>query len=355
MGIKVYNEGEATAYDLLEEIRPGMEGRTWRARQVGPDGRTLNVAVKILTRDSWLGREVDPDEMLRRWRGQMQVMRSFGHRGFAPVQVAFPISAPPGETDAMPEWMRGAPAFVMTWIEGVTLDTWSAGVANPLQRLRALEICANGLDEFHRVTGHVHRDLKPSNIMVEDGVARIVDYGLIRSLDHVRSQSTLAGSLPYMDPALLDGCEYSTATDLFSFAGVILYQLTLTHPIPGRLSPEIQGDLIRVKADRAAALVAYSLSPKPAKRPQVAGASDLLERVIELMTPPPARVTKPSAFTPFPADASAPNTTAGALATSSSEPAVDRLRDVVSKILTSALGAGIITVLIVLFVRLLTS
>jgi hypothetical protein len=95
MDIQIYNEGEATTYDLIEEIRGGQEGRTWRARQIGPAGRALAVAVKILARDSWLGQEVDPEEMLRKWRGQMQVMRNFGHRGFAPVQVAFPIGAPP--------------------------------------------------------------------------------------------------------------------------------------------------------------------------------------------------------------------------------------------------------------------
>jgi serine/threonine protein kinase len=285
MDIRIYNEGEATAYNLIEEIRSGQEGRTWRARQVGPDGRTLPVAVKVLTRDSWLQQEVDPDEMLRRWRGQMQVMRSFGHRGFAPVQVAFPIGAPPENLAATPEWMLGVPAFVMAWIDGVSLDVWSAGVADPLERLQALEVCAAGLDDFHRVTGHVHRDLKPENIMVEDCVARIVDYGLIRSIDRLRTHSAATGSLPYMDPALFEGAEYSTVTDLFSFAGVILYQLTLKHPVPGRLAPKIHGELIDWGLQSVAQLIAYSLSPDPARRPPVSSAADLLARTIALMRP----------------------------------------------------------------------
>ncbi len=356
MSIRIYNAGEATVYYLLEEVRPGgMEGRTWRAQQVGPDGRALDVAVKVLTRDSWLGREVDPTEMLRRWRGQMQVMRSFGHRGFAPVQVAFPISAPPDDSTAIPDWMLGAPAFVMTWIDGVSLDEWSAGVADPLRRLQVLEICANGLDEFHRVTGHVHRDLKPANIMVEHEVARIVDYGLIRSLDHLRGQSTLAGTRAYMDPALLEGGEYSAATDLFSFAGIILHQLTLTHPIPGRLAPEIQGDLMRAELDRVAALIAYSLSPKPVNRPEVDGAADLLDRVISLMRPSPVRVTRSPRRAPSIAGVSPSDASTRSLIRPSPEPAGDLSRLVVSRILTPAFVAGFLTVLIVLLVRLLTN
>jgi len=348
--IQIYNEGEATAYDLIQEIRRGQEGRIWRARQLGPDGRALAVAVKVLTRDSWLEQEVDPDEMLRKWRGQMQVMRSFGHRGFAPVQVAFPISAPPENPTATPDWMLGVPAFVMAWIDGVVLDGWSARVADPLERLQVLEVCAHGLDDFHRVTGHVHRDLKPRNIMVEDDIARIVDYGLIRSLDQLRSHSGLTGSLPYMDPALFEGAEYSKVTDLFSFAGVILYQLTLKHPVPGRLAPKIQGELINGGFQPVAQLIAYSLSPDPLHRPEVGGAADLLAKVIALLRPAQPRRSIPIELHSSPQDATTAPTPPPA-----PEPHED-LRNVVwSRIVMPVLVAGALTVLVVLILRSLSA
>jgi serine/threonine protein kinase len=350
MDIQIYNEGEATAYDLIEEIRGGQEGRTWRARQIGPDDRALAVAVKVLTRDSWLNQEVDPEEMLRKWRGQMQVMRNFGHRGFAPVQVAFPIGFPPDNPTATPEWMLGAPAFVMAWIDGVTLVEWSAREADPLERLRALEVCADGLDHFHRVTGHVHRDLKPENIMVQDGVARIVDYGLIRSLDDLRTHSAATGSRPYMDPALFEGAEYSTVTDLFSFAGVILYQLTLKHPVPGRLAPKIQGELINEGFQSVAQLIAYSLSPDPAYRPQVDGAADLLAKTIALMQPAPKRTATPIEVSRSPLD----DVTVPA-SPQVSEPETNLRTVAWPKIVAPLLVAGMLTVLVVLLLRALTA
>jgi serine/threonine protein kinase len=241
--------------------------------------------------------------------------------------------------------MLRAPAFVIAWIEGVTLDEWSAQVADPLERLRALQVCAEGLDDFHRVTGHVHRDLKPSNIMVQDGVARIVDYGLIRSLDYLRTHSAVTGYVLYMDPALFEGAEYSTVTDLFSFAGVILYQLTLKHPVPGRLAPKIQGELINGGFQRVAHLIAYSLSPDPAYRPKVDGAADLLAKAISLMRPAPHRRI-PIAVTLPPRDA----VTVPAFPPAS-EPVEDLQTVAWSRIVVPMLVTGTLTVLIVLLLR----
>jgi serine/threonine protein kinase len=344
--MRIYNNGEATTYELLEELPRGSEGPAWRARQIGPDGRSLDVAVKVLDPDSWLGQQVDPEQMLRTWRGQMQVMRNFGHRGFAPVQVAFAVSEDPDDPAATPDWMIGVPAFVMAWIDGVRLCDWTPGVADPVNRLTALEVCADGLDEFHRVTGHVHRDLKPSNIMVQNNVARIIDYGLIRSLDRLRSQSALGGSVPYMDPALFDGAEYSAATDLFSFAGILLFQLTLAHPVPGRLAPEVQGDLIRAGFEPLASLIGYSLSPKPAYRPEVDGASGLLARAIALAHPP-SRERALSRTVPGPSD----STTVQLQPPADGE---DLRRLILLKIVLPVVIAGALTVVAVVILRALS-
>jgi serine/threonine protein kinase len=344
--MRIYNQGERTAYELLEELPRGAEGRTWRALQHGPDGRSLHVAVKVLTPDSWLDQQVDPEQMLRRWQGQMQVMRNFGHRGFAPVQVAFAISVDPDDPAATPQSMVGVPAFVMAWIDGVRLLEWSGEVADPVRRLEALEVCADGLDEFHRVTGHVHRDLKPTNIMVQDDVARIIDFGLIRSVDRLRSHSAVTGSVPYMDPALFNGAEYSVATDLFSFAGILLYQLTLTHPVPGRLAPEVQGDLIRAGCERLASLIGYSLSPNPAYRPQADGAASLLAQTIALARPPHrGRASAAPAAQP-----SEPTT----VRLASPESGEDLRRLILLKMVLPVLVAGALTVVGVFILRALS-
>src|SRR5262249_17932701 len=151
----------------LEEVARGGEGDTWRAEQIGPVGKPIPVAVKILDPDRYLGKAgVDRDLVLDRWRGHAQVLRAFRQPGFATVQVAFQISAKCDKSaHTRPQWL-GRPAFVMSWIDGTPLSKWDGASLPPTERLSVLELCARALDAFHRETTHVHRDLKPSNIIV---------------------------------------------------------------------------------------------------------------------------------------------------------------------------------------------
>ncbi len=290
MTLRIYNAGEETSYELLEELRRGGEGRTFRAQQFEPTGHGWPVAVKILTPENYLSRKADRDVILQQWRQQMHVMRGFGHAGFASVHVAFPIAAPPDASgDPLPEEWLGTPAFVMAWVDGDPLDRWRAYPDTAAARLSPLRTCAEGLDAFHEETRHVHRDLKPSNIMVTPhGRGRIIDYGLVRSFDQLRSRSALLGTEGYLAPELYEGAEYSATTDLYAFAGVIFFQLTGQNPHPARNAAAIRAALTEAGAGEAGNLVESALSRDPGFRPSVSGATELLSEV-EAKLPPSGR------------------------------------------------------------------
>ncbi len=277
----IHNPGEATSYELVKELHRGGEGRTWKARQIGPGGPPLTVAVKILTPDTYLGSAVDPAVVLRRWRGQMQVMRNFGHEGFASVQVAFAVSASPLKGFETPDWMLGRPAFVMEWVDGVALSEWSRRISDPTDRLEVLAPCASGLDAFHHQTKHVHRDLKPSNVVVAGGRGRIIDFGLVRSVAQLRSRSGAAGSPGYLAPELAEGAEYTPQTDLYAFAGILFHQLLLRHPPDGDEPAGHVWALLRAAGfHHAGEVLGEALHRDPAMRPAGLTATALLERTM---------------------------------------------------------------------------
>lgn len=298
----VYDAGEDTAYELLEEIRRGGEGRMFRARQVGAADVERSVALKILTPEDHFGGFGDPAAILRLWREQVQVMRNFAHAGFASVHVAFPLADLPGTQRNTPAPWVGLPAFVMAWIEGSSLEAWRTPERRSYENLLVLGPCAEGLDAFHRATGHVHRDLKPANVIVADDGARVIDYGLVRSVEQLRSQSHLIGTAGYIAPELYRGAQYTPATDLYAFAGIAFFQLTGKAPAYGQQAGYVRKGLNDAGCHRAGPLLAAALSPFETSRGGFSGAGDLLAQLLGTIERPgqrPAR-PRPPALAPAP-------------------------------------------------------
>src|SRR5216683_2808452 len=75
----------------------------------------------------------------------------------------------------------------------------------------------------------LHRDLKPPNVLVQDGVVKVLDFGLARKQ---QADGDLAGTLRYMAPEIFQGRSASVGSDLFAF-GVMAYEvLAGEHPFP---------------------------------------------------------------------------------------------------------------------------
>ena len=139
---------------------------------------------------------------------------------------------------------RGRVAFVMEYIDGVTLDTFLAKNAGQMdeEMLAMLFIdVLRGVAHAHR-NGVIHRDLKPANVMITDEgrrqCAKILDFGLARFADrelHPDERDKIAGTAAYISPEEVENPEnVCRSSDLYSL-GVMLYEAACgRRPFNGR-------------------------------------------------------------------------------------------------------------------------
>ncbi len=126
----------------------------------------------------------------------------------------------------------GSPYIVMELLRGQ--DLLHALQGPPLPLRRRLEIVLqvlDGLGHAHRL-GIVHRDVKPANVfIVEDGRARIMDFGIARFSSHdFTGCGMVLGTPSYMAPEQVLGAPVDGRADLWSVGAMLCELLTGRRP-----------------------------------------------------------------------------------------------------------------------------
>jgi hypothetical protein len=198
----------AGKFEIERQIGAGGMGVVYRAHDLEL-GRA--VAIKVLPR-------VAP-EATARLRREARAMAAMQHHHLAVVH-------------ALESW-RGSPVLILEYLAGGSAAERIRSAPYPVTEAVSLgQVVADVLHHVHRA-GYLHRDVKPSNIGYSDtGVAKLLDFGLVRLLTAV---STRSAAKPSPDEtSLSDVLVSSTETTV---AGVE----TATHRIvgtPAYLPPE---------------------------------------------------------------------------------------------------------------------
>src|SRR5215813_3097069 len=215
-------------YEILSAAGAGGMGEVYRSRDTRLD---RIVAIKVLPQDL-----VSNSELKQRFEREARAISQLQHPH---ICVLYDVGS-----------QNGSGYLVMEYLEGETLADRLRRGPLPLDQLLKIGIeIADALDKAHQC-GIVHRDLKPANIMLTKSGAKLMDFGLARSLSvgaaasaargslrdpaptvtvseaaaPLTGRGTVLGTLNYMSPEQIEGKEADVCSDIFAF-GCLLYEM----------------------------------------------------------------------------------------------------------------------------------
>eukprot|EP00933_Yihiella_yeosuensis_P064516 TRINITY_DN67905_c0_g1_i1.p1 TRINITY_DN67905_c0_g1~~TRINITY_DN67905_c0_g1_i1.p1 ORF type:complete len:511 (+),score=80.29 TRINITY_DN67905_c0_g1_i1:86-1534(+) len=144
---------------------------------------------------------------------ELSMLRRLQHPRIVPLQAAFIDSS---------QHVSGQHAFIqMPWFSR-NLEQWAAEQQSEWPVRRALYEALEGLDFVHK-SGVIHGDIKPTNVLIDNGHARLADFGTSKRQSLSTSRGP-GGTLHYMAPEVQNGDEPTWASDVFS-AGIMFHIL----------------------------------------------------------------------------------------------------------------------------------
>jgi Tol biopolymer transport system component len=237
-------------YEIQSLLGAGGMGEVYRARDTRLD---RSVAVKVLA--SHLS---SSPELKQRMEREGRAISSLNHPHICQL---YDIGS-----------QNGTDYLVMEFLEGETLAERLRKGAIPLPEVLKIGIAvAEALAVAHR-SGIVHRDLKPGNIMLTQGGAKLMDFGLAKPLGMqtagpgsgaagsgaagsvtappsftaaatlsgpspltpLTAAGSIIGTIQYMSPEQIEGKEADARSDIFAFGAVLYEMVAGRRPFSGK-------------------------------------------------------------------------------------------------------------------------
>jgi serine/threonine protein kinase/Tol biopolymer transport system component len=250
-------------YEIQSPLGAGGMGEVYRATDTRLD-RT--VAIKVLA--SHLS---SSPELKQRMDREARAISSLNHPHICHL---FDIGSQDG-TDFL----------VMEFLEGETLAERLRKGAMPLNEILKIAIAiAEALAVAHR-HGIVHRDLKPGNIMLTQGGAKLMDFGLAKPLglqatgvasgavpsftaastisgpsplSPLTAAGSIVGTIQYMSPEQIEGKEADARSDIFAFGAVLYEMASGKRPFEGKSQISLASSILEKDPEPISALKPFT-------------------------------------------------------------------------------------------------
>ena len=292
---------------MLEKLTKALEGKYRIIKEVGRGGMATvylaedlrhgrDVAVKVLHPD--LSSALGSDRFLR----EIRLAARLNHPHILPLFDS-------GEAD-------GFLYYVMPFIVGESLrDFLNREGRISIDRTSAITRSIGGaLDYAHR--NHiVHRDIKPENIMINEGEAMVMDFGIAKALtaasaDTLTQIGMVVGTPAYVSPEQAAGeIDIDGRSDQYSLGCVVFEMLSGERPFTGptaqavltkRFSEPTPSLRKKMKdiADETESAVSKAMAQDPAQR--FTTSSEFAKALVPMVVITPVSTPVPPADSPRP-------------------------------------------------------
>ncbi len=290
-------------YHIVRELGHGGMGVVYLGRDLQ---REMDVAIKLCGRKDahamlWLKREFRVVASLRH-PNLVELFELVAHERNCYFTMEYIVGVDPRLwTRPVRELPRDHTTSTLAPLRALTRPAGHVEAAPEIDFSRARSVLAQLADAiaFLHARGVIHRDIKPSNVLVTNGTAKLLDFGLALDRqgiegDRVR-ETRIVGTPAYMAPEYVAKHSVTPAMDVYAL-GVVGFELVtgvslhqekgerhaIVLPPASRVNPGVPRDLEEV--------IDAMLAANPARRPT---ALDVATRLAGSMTQPrPTRLVE---------------------------------------------------------------
>jgi hypothetical protein len=292
-------------YHIVRELGHGGMGVVYLGRDLR---REMDVAIKLCGRKDaqallWLKREFRVVASLRH-PNLVELFELVAHERNCYFTMEYIVGVDPRRWVTRPtlELPHDHTTSTLAPLRALTHPAPPAGPVHEIDvaRVRGVLVQVAEAIAFLHARGVIHRDIKPSNVLVTNGTAKLLDFGL--ALDRQRIEGELAretrvvGTPAYMAPEYVAKQSVTPAMDIYAL-GVLGFELVtgvspfretdlrerraIVLPRASRVNPAVPHDLEEV--------IDQMLAANPARRPT---ARDVATRLAGSMQPRSTRLVE---------------------------------------------------------------